>query len=319
MATQAQIENLKHWKYLVACKDTMSWPDNGVRYLPKDRTVVAKRSTIENVDAKIGVDVHLYDRYDNFNHFVSQFIDNVLSGNKTGIDGMDEETEAFNTLGYDDEEDIISNYWNLLMHNNDDKDLVHKGINAIDDPTDENKQKVYDAFMPAYRAIKERFEKRWFIEWIFNHKEYTTERNTIKAMKSLMTALTRDGDDVFKAKYQEYKNNVVLSEADENDIATKVADDTARFKATRKAERDAEKAMERKAKNEEPDDNLYMSMDCDDVDADIAEYVATVNKDKQKLKVEELDESNLNQKIEKTEAYRNVPSKELNNSINSSL
>lgn len=51
---------------------------------------------------------------------------------------------------------------------------------------------VYDLFMPAYRALKDRFEQRSIWEWFTNHARYTAERDSIKALEGIMRSLTGD-------------------------------------------------------------------------------------------------------------------------------
>ena len=51
---------------------------------------------------------------------------------------------------------------------------------------------VYNLFMPAYRALKDRFEQRSIWEWFTNHAQYTAERDSIKALEGIMRSLTGD-------------------------------------------------------------------------------------------------------------------------------
>ena len=66
----------------------------------------------------------------------------------------------------------------------------------------EKKDNIYATFMPAYRALKESFSKRWSIEWIFNHRQYVAERDSLAALSGLMMSLTggtqQDIDNVLK-------------------------------------------------------------------------------------------------------------------------
>ena len=52
------------------------------------------------------------------------------------------------------------------------------------------KNAVHDAFFPAYRALRDSFEKRPWYEWIFNHRQYVAERDSLKVMTSLITSMT---------------------------------------------------------------------------------------------------------------------------------
>ena len=63
---------------------------------------------------------------------------------------------------------------------------------------------VYDVFMPAYRALKESFDKRSIFQWFTNHAQYTAERDAIKALEGTMMALTRASKAGIKEAYNEY-------------------------------------------------------------------------------------------------------------------
>lgn len=71
--------------------------------------------------------------------------------------------------------------------------------------TDADKKIVYDTFLPAYRAIKEKFEKRSFWQFIFNHAQYTAERDALRAIEGVVTTLTGEGKEGLEAAYAQYK------------------------------------------------------------------------------------------------------------------
>ena len=71
--------------------------------------------------------------------------------------------------------------------------------------TDAEKKIVYDTFLPAYRAIKEKFEKRSFWQFIFNHAQYTAERDALRAIEGVITTLTGEGKAGLEAAYAQYK------------------------------------------------------------------------------------------------------------------
>ena len=70
-------------------------------------------------------------------------------------------------------------------------DKVNKLI-QLENPSDADKKAVYNMFMPAYNAIKEKFDKRWWFEWFFNHTQYTVERDSLRLLKGVMCTLTGD-------------------------------------------------------------------------------------------------------------------------------
>lgn len=77
-----------------------------------------------------------------------------------------------------------------------------------DPATDVDKKIIYDTFLPAYRAIKERFEKRSFWQFIFNHAQYTAERDALRAIEGVVTTLTGEGKAGLEAAYAQYKEEL---------------------------------------------------------------------------------------------------------------
>ena len=71
--------------------------------------------------------------------------------------------------------------------------------------TDADKKIIYDTFLPAYRAIKEKFEKRSFLQFIFNHAQYVAERDALRAIEGVVTTLTGEGKAGLEAAYAQYK------------------------------------------------------------------------------------------------------------------
>ena len=62
--------------------------------------------------------------------------------------------------------------------------------------------------MPAYRAIKEKFEKRSFLQFIFNHAQYVAERDSLRAIEGVVTTLTGEGKAGLEAAYAQYKEEL---------------------------------------------------------------------------------------------------------------
>jgi hypothetical protein len=67
---------------------------------------------------------------------------------------------------------------------------VDTPIPQIKNVTEKDKQIVLISLLPAYRVLKESFDNRRWYEWIFNHSQYTAERDNIKALSGLITSLT---------------------------------------------------------------------------------------------------------------------------------
>ena len=162
MGTKAQRKNLLHWKYLVECKDVKAWPNNDrPNYVFGLKARVVKVYKSGEKKDMVKTEQYTPNRYEYFNDGVKQFVTNVLTRDNTAIEGMQKESDAFNDLEYD-YEGISRTYWDVLMRSPKNKELIGNVLPPIEQTDDESKQKVYDAFMPAYRAIRERFEKRWF-------------------------------------------------------------------------------------------------------------------------------------------------------------
>ena len=92
-----------------------------------------------------------------------------------------------------------------------DGDEPKSALPRIINPSKADKRVVYKELIPAYRALKDSFDKRWWFEWIFNHKQYTTERDSIKALKGVMMALTGDDAEVIDRELEEHRDSVPTS------------------------------------------------------------------------------------------------------------
>ena len=109
--------------------------------------------------------------------------------------------ERFRFTGY---------WWDIAMEIAD-GDEPKSALPRIINPTKEDKHVVYSELIPAYRALKDSFDKRWWFEWIFNHKQYVTERDSIKALKGVMMALTGDDAEAIDRELEEHRDSVPTS------------------------------------------------------------------------------------------------------------
>lgn len=94
-----------------------------------------------------------------------------------------------------------------IAEGNEPKSALPGIINA----RESDKRTVYGELIPAYRALKDSFDKRWWFEWIFNHKQYTAERDSIKALKGVMMALTGDGAEKIDSELEKHRKEVPTS------------------------------------------------------------------------------------------------------------
>ena len=102
--------------------------------------------------------------------------------------------------------------------------------------TDADKKIVYDTFLPAYRAIKEKFEKRSFWQFIFNHAQYTAERDALRAIEGVVTTLTGEGKAGLEAAYAQYKIELPTSNTIEALAHESVRADVEKVEAARAEE-----------------------------------------------------------------------------------
>lgn len=71
---------------------------------------------------------------------------------------------------------------------------------------------VDSAFFPAYRALRDSFDKRWWFEWIFNHAQYVAERDALKVMTNVITSMTGFTKEELNTEY--LKNKASISNED---------------------------------------------------------------------------------------------------------
>lgn len=71
---------------------------------------------------------------------------------------------------------------------------------------------VVTTFFPAYRALRASFEKRWWFEWIFNHAQYTAERDALKVMTNLITSMTRYTEAQLTTEYNRHLASITPAE-----------------------------------------------------------------------------------------------------------
>jgi hypothetical protein len=167
------------------------------------------------------------DKYERFTGFLKEWLINLIVTPENYSETYDDDhpdKEAFvKTIygKYNIHKSQKNAFWEeLIKVGSGKKELVDDNLNYVTflkpfkSPTTEELQPIYNMFMPTYHAIKEKFEKRWWIEWIFNHKQYVAERDSLKAMDGLFRELTGYGKlgaeqqlDNFKNELQEMRND----------------------------------------------------------------------------------------------------------------
>jgi hypothetical protein len=150
-------------------------------------------------------------KYNRFTGFMSDWIwERLVSTNVEDIVAEDENDRKFSLLPLN--LDMVTvNWWKNAVSGK----RVENVLPKLENPTANDKETVYDTFMPAYRALKESFEKRWKIEYIFNHAQYTAERDSLKALENVMKNLTGDGKEGIDAAYAKHKASLPYSNINE--------------------------------------------------------------------------------------------------------
>ena len=166
--------------------------------------------------------------YTNPNNKYYRFTDNMkgwiegLFGKGTETDGVTLRNLAPNEMDEGQKEMantmqnltfLQDNWWQVALKGNSaQKESLPKFEASLDEAKKaETKEAVYDKLLPAYRALEERFAKRWWFEFIFNHRQYTAERDALKVVTSMMLSMTGDSMKQLNDRYEEYKAEVITS------------------------------------------------------------------------------------------------------------
>ena len=163
------------------------------------------------------LDPRAQDKGNVYNHFINHikvFTTSVLSGEAHGYNYMNDATGVLR--GYLNEgSKLPDDWWEIATEIGEGKKADANAIARVMKPRRNNKY-VYDTFMPAYRAIKENFDKRFkLFSWIFDHARYTAERDALKALSGLMQALTGDTKETLDRQYRTHVSEVAFSKAEE--------------------------------------------------------------------------------------------------------
>ena len=167
--------------------------------------------------------------YTNLNNKYYRFIDNMkgwiqgLFGTVGRLNGeienlepkdMNEEQKATALFMKTNLTPLQGNWWEAALKGDEkQKEILPKIETALEnEKIAETKEVVYENLLPAYRALKERFEKRWWIEFIFNHRQYTAERDALKVVTSMMLSMTGDSMEEVNEKYEAYKAEIITSD-----------------------------------------------------------------------------------------------------------
>ena len=141
-------------------------------------------------------------KYNRFTFFFRNWVEELLATDIELDDGILESNNKIFNLSQG-RSNLQANWWNVAQQIGKGK-TVENTLPTFGEITEENKQYVYDTFLPAYRALKESFDKRSIWEWFTNHAQYTAERDSLRALEGIVSTLTGEGKEGIKAKLDEY-------------------------------------------------------------------------------------------------------------------
>ena len=142
-------------------------------------------------------------KYDRFSGYVEELVARLVIG------AAGRHPDPFGEIDVD-RKSFPTDWWNNMIDVMDGK-WVRNPIPKIQNPSEADKKAVYDELIPAYRALKDSFDKRWWFEWIFNHDQYVAERESIKALEGVMLSLTGDTKDELNAALANHREEVPTS------------------------------------------------------------------------------------------------------------
>ena len=154
------------------------------------------------------------DIYERLHTYLKGYVENIF-GLNVPADQLTEEQEEWRkaTEGMSA---LESDWYNVALKG--DKNGFLPGLDNDDEinpdtfsklkETQQNiRYEVEQSFLPAYRALRDSFSKRWWFEWIFNHKQYVAERDAMKVMGNLIMSMSGFSKEELDGVY---KNNTQI-------------------------------------------------------------------------------------------------------------
>lgn len=188
---QDHIERTNEWKARI---DDMEY------FNAKGNFFSGDRRQIKNVD--------IHTKYDRFIEFTREWMYGILTNDK-GLGNVIAPSE-FGGFQFKSHQ-FGKNWWDLAIKAGSGKSITD-GLPVGTHTSEADKDKIYDKFLPAYRALRDSFEKRRWYEWFTNHAQYTAERDAMKAIRGIMMSLTGDNREAFDTNYNDYHEKVELSD-----------------------------------------------------------------------------------------------------------
>jgi hypothetical protein len=221
-----------------------------------------------------------------------------------GSDNMTEEEKAWEIVRFNST-DLDTDWWKVALNGQGKKDSPLPRLKSTLSEEDAKmaKEQIYATLLPLYRALEEAHAKRWFLEWFYNHRQYTAERDTMKVLKNLMMYFTGDSKEAFDERCGAYKDELPNSDIAQmrqlQEERARAAQNLRENMALGQAEREAEEealAYEEQKKNQQQkeveqvknkaEDNLTMKEQWTLLNAQenfkgevVNEFLEVVNKD----------------------------------------
>ena len=142
--------------------------------------------------------------------------------------------------------ELSTNWWKVALNGKGktDSPLPRMSFMTSEEDVSLVKDQIYATLLPAYRALNESFGKRSVFQWIFNHRQYTAERDSLKVIKNIMLSLTGDSMEAFNERYEAYKVDLPTSNITEMNRIEKTRERMSAAALEGQEERRREQALE---------------------------------------------------------------------------
>ena len=158
------------------------------------------------------------DKYERFMEYTREWMHGILTSDATKKSVI--HPSEFGSINVANQ--LGKDWWDLTRRLGSGKEVT-EGLPMGTHTSKADKEMVYDKFMPAYRAIRESFMKRSFLQWIFNHAQYTAETDAMHAIRGIVMSLTGDSKEAFDTNFTEYRThmtaNIEAEVEDNSDLA----------------------------------------------------------------------------------------------------
>ena len=187
-------ENLSTFTVELEQENVRSWEE---RIDTMDIFPLVKTNSIPNTETN---------KYNRFIGFLKEWCANVMSGEYGKTPYMMGKCNTGRLIETFAHKEIPNNWWDTVMNVGKGQEVLH-GMPLL--KSDDEKENACAALMPAYRAVRDSFSKRWgLLSWIFNHDQYVAERDAMHALSGLMQTLTGKNQKDIDNLYREHKEAV---------------------------------------------------------------------------------------------------------------